>query len=111
LDATGSQGGFKKAKEDTQKLKKKAFEEKWRKGEVIVGKDLERGLKDTKKKAQADSAVPNEDIPSYDKKTKLKKNGGSVCPKCGKIHAAGMGCHLNKSKIKVSCGGSTLKKH
>ena len=35
---------------------------------------------------------------------------GKVCPKCGKVHAAGMGCHLNKSKIKVSCGGSTLKK-
>lgn len=51
----------------------------------------------------------NEERPeSKNSKTKLQKKGGEVCPKCGKIHAAGMGCHL--SKIKVSCSGSTLKK-
>ena len=35
---------------------------------------------------------------------KGKGKGKGIC----QVHAAGMGCHL--SKIKVSCGGSTLKK-
>ena len=47
--------------------------------------------------------------------TPTHEAGGRAMPKGpyvkGKVvHAAGMGCHLNKSKIKVSCGGSTLKK-
>jgi hypothetical protein len=29
---------------------------------------------------------------------KLKKKGGEVCPKCGKIHAAGTGCAVSKLK-------------
>jgi len=48
-DATGSQGGFRKAKEDSEKLKKKSFEDKWKKGQVIVGKDLGRGVDPNKK--------------------------------------------------------------
>lgn len=118
-DATGSQDGFKKAKKDAEKLKKESFENKWKKRQIIVGRDLERGQKDAGPEAKVqDSAVPKEDIPSYDKKkvstkqkgSKIQKKGGEICPKCGKVHAAGLGCHLNKSKIKVSCGGSTLKK-
>ena len=85
-DATGSQGGFKKAKEDAQKLKKKAFEEKWRKGQVIVGKDLDRGV-DPNKKSQDEHGMPDK---NFNK---------------------GIGKNCNGSKIKVSCGGSTLKKH
>lgn len=30
---------------------------------------------------------------------KLKKKGGEVCPKCGKVHAAGMGCAVAKFKM------------
>lgn len=73
-----------KAEED----KKKAFEEKWKKGQIIIGKDIQKGDKPTKK-AQQDSAVPNEDIPSYDRFKKSKKGN------CG---------------IKVSCGGSKVVK-
>jgi hypothetical protein len=28
----------------------------------------------------------------------LKKKGGEVCPKCGKVHAAGLGCAVAKFK-------------
>lgn len=31
---------------------------------------------------------------------KLKKKGGEVCPKCGKVHAAGMGCVVAKFKYR-----------
>ena len=31
---------------------------------------------------------------------KLKKKGGEVCPKCGKVHAAGMGCAVAKFKYR-----------
>jgi hypothetical protein len=30
---------------------------------------------------------------------KLIKKGGEVCPKCGKVHAAGMGCDVAKFKM------------
>ena len=77
-DATGSQGGFRKAKEDSEKLKKKAFEDKWKKGQVVVGKDLQRGQENSGLKAKVqDNAVPKEDIPSYDKKKIKKDCGGS----------------------------------
>lgn len=33
-------------------------------------------------------------------KLKLKKKGGEVCSKCGKIHAAGMGCAVAKFKYR-----------
>lgn len=36
---------------------------------------------------------------------KLKKKGGEVCPKCGKIHAAGMGC---AAKFKMHRQGGNL---
>ena len=39
---------------------------------------------------------------------KLKKKGGEVCPKCGKVHAAGMGCAV--AKFKAKCGAK-MKKH
>lgn len=32
-------------------------------------------------------------------KMKLQKKGGEVCPKCGKVHAAGMGCAVAKFKM------------
>lgn len=31
---------------------------------------------------------------------KLKKKGGEICPKCGKVHAAGMGCAVAKFKYR-----------
>jgi hypothetical protein len=33
-------------------------------------------------------------------KMKLQKKGGEVCPKCGKIHSAGMGCAVAKFKYR-----------
>ena len=40
-------------------------------------------------------------------KIKFQKKGGEVCPKCGKVHAAGMGCDVAKFK-KHQQGGKTL---
>lgn len=57
---------------------KKALERKWKEGEIIVGKDIQRGQKDAGPQAKVqDNAVPNEDIPSHDKKKK-EKCGGKV---------------------------------
>jgi hypothetical protein len=33
-------------------------------------------------------------------KIKKKAEGGKVCPKCGKVHAAGMGCVVAKFKMR-----------
>jgi hypothetical protein len=30
---------------------------------------------------------------------KLQKKGGEVCPKCGKVHSAGIGCAVAKFKM------------
>jgi len=30
---------------------------------------------------------------------KLAKKGDKVCPKCGKVHSAGMGCTVAKFKM------------
>lgn len=38
-------------------------------------------------------------------KMNLKKKGGEVCPKCGKVHSAGMGCAVAKFKQKFQQGG------
>ena len=39
---------------------------------------------------------------------KLKKKGGEICPKCGKIHAAGIGCVVAKFKA-AKCGAKMKK--
>ena len=39
-------------------------------------------------------------------KLKLKKKGGEVCPKCGKVHSAGIGCSVAAFKEKFEKGGS-----
>lgn len=39
---------------------------------------------------------------------KLKKKGGEVCPKCGKVHIAGMGCAV--AKFKAARCGTKMKK-
>ena len=104
-DATGSQGGFRKAKEDSEKLKKKSFEDKWKKGQVIVGKDLGKGV-DPNKKSQDEHGMPDK---KFNKgvhkncggsKLKLAKKGDKVCPKCGKIHSAGIGCTVAKFRMR-----------
>jgi hypothetical protein len=43
-----------------------------------------------------------------DSTLKLKKKGGEVCPKCGKVHAAGMGCAV--AKFKAARCGTKMKK-
>lgn len=46
-----------------------------------------------------------------EKQSKNKRNleKGGKCPKCGKIHAAGMGCVVAKFKQKFEQGGRPLK--
>ena len=102
-DATGSQGGFRKAREDSEKLKKKSFEDKWKKGQVVVGKDLGRGV-NPNRKSQDEHGMPDKNFNKGiykncgGSKLKLQKKGGEVCPKCGKVHAAGTGCTVAKFK-------------
>lgn len=40
---------------------------------------------------------------------KLKKKGGEVCPKCGKVHAAGIGCTVAKFKMHRQGGNIIIK--
>ncbi len=61
----------KKAEEE-----KKKREDKWKKGQIVVGRDIQRGNGGPNTTKQQDSAVPNEDVPSYDKKTKKHFFGG-----------------------------------
>lgn len=98
-DATGSQDGFKKAKKDAERLKKESFENKWKKGQIIVGKDLERGQENAGPKAKVqDSAVPKEDIPSHDKKkVSTKQKGSKLQKKDGKVYSV-------VDKFKAKCG-------
>jgi hypothetical protein len=37
------------------------------------------------------------------------KKGGEVCPKCGKVHSAGIGCAV--AKFKAAKCGTKMKKH
>lgn len=85
-DATGSQGGFKnaqKAKEASKKEdKKKDFENKWKKNQVVVGKDLKKGTNNVTKKER-------EDVTKDKKGSKINKNcGGSAVAKF-KAHRQG----------------------
>ena len=91
-DATGSQGGFRKAqkaKEEAKKEdKKKDFENKWKKNQVVVGKDLKKGNNNVTKKER-------EDVTKDKKGSKINKNcGGSAI-----------------AKFKAARCGSKLKKH
>ena len=124
-DATGSQGGFKNAQEK-KKAKKSSYQTTTpdkngeytdNRGNIIITK---KGMEERQK--QLDSNKNEEGEADPNKKRELRKTptrheaGGRAMPKGpyvkgkSKVHAAGLGCHLNKSKIKVSCGGSTLKK-
>ena len=65
-------------KRKAEEKKKKDLEDKWRRGTIIVGKDIARGQEDSGPRARVqDNAVPNEDIPSHDK-VKKHNNGGSL---------------------------------
>lgn len=44
-------------------------------------------------------------VPDRTKAPYKKEKGGKVCPKCGKVHAAGMGCAIAKSKMYRQGGG------
>lgn len=90
-DATGSQGGFKKAQqaktESQKENKKKAFEAKWKKNQVVVGKDLKKGNNNVTKKER-------EDVTKDACGAKMKKEQGGVV-----------------AKFKAARCGSKLKKH
>lgn len=91
-DATGSQGGFKKAQqaktESQKENKKKAFEAKWKKNQVVVGKDLKKGNNNVTKKEREDVTKD-----ACGAKMKKKEDGGVV------------------AKFKAARCGSKLKKH
>jgi hypothetical protein len=59
-----------------KEAEEKKREEKWRKGQIVIGKDIQRGNGGPNTTKQQDSAVPNEDVPSHDKKAKRHFFGG-----------------------------------
>jgi len=61
-----------------KEAEEKKREEKWRKGQIVIGKDIQRGNGGPNTTKQQDSAVPNEDVPSHDRKAKKHKFGGSL---------------------------------
>ena len=90
-DATGSQGGFKKAQKAKEEAKKednkKSFEAKWKKNQVVVGKDLQKGTNNVTKKER-------QDVTKDACGAKMKKAS------CGAV-----------AKFKAAKCGSKLKKH
>lgn len=50
------------------------------------------------KKASRGTSIDKKQTPSAEtfKKMKKEKDGAKLCPKCGKVHKAGMGCSVNK---------------
>jgi len=61
-----------------KEAEEKKREEKWRKGQIVIGKDIQRGNGGPNTTKQQDSAVPNEDVPSHDRKAKKHQFGGSL---------------------------------
>lgn len=65
-------------------------------------KDMKSKKKDAKNRALKQDLVSSEKNGGNVKKncggTKFIKKGGEICPKCGKIHKAGIGCAVAKFK-------------
>lgn len=88
-DATGSNGGFKKAQESKQSIelknKKKDFETRWEKGHVRVGKDLQKGTNNVSKKEREDvtkdkcgSKIKKHQEGSVIAQFKMRRKGGII---------------------------------
>lgn len=93
-----------KFKSSREKNNKK--EEGWdKRGNYIVSK---KGIAERKKQLNSNKNEEGQADPNKKKipakcggsKMKLQKKGGEVCPKCGKVHAAGMGCAVAKFKMR-----------
>ena len=81
-------------------------------GNIIISKkgiaEREAQLKNNKnEEGKADPNKKKESVKKQeDSKPKLQKKGGEVCPKCGKVHSAGVGCAV--AKFKAHRQGGTL---
>ena len=93
------------------------------KEQVEAAKKQNKELNNKTSKLPQDNAVEKEDIPSYkasiekklkkyekkkcggEMKPKLAKRGEKVCPKCGKVHSAGVGCAVHNFKQAYKQGG------
>ena len=93
LDSLSSQ---KKLTPQGQKEKER-LQNKFKKAPNRKDYEIEEGKKGTKLSKDCGGSA-----------LKLKKKGGEVCPKCGKIHAAGMGCIVAKFKA-AKCGAKMKK--
>lgn len=118
LDLVDSRKGRQQAQAEAKKKREAEAKKKgtYAENTIVIGKDIQRGQKDAGPKAKVqDSAVPNEDIPSYDKKQQkpvkessrkvlspAMKRGGDVKKVCGGSVVA---------KFKAAKCGSKLKKH
>ena len=95
-----------KKKEEENKKR----EEKWRKGQIIVGKDIQRGNGGPDAKVQ-DSAVPKEDVPSHDPKPNTQPKPNKSRSKGGQTSSTAMKCGGSVvEKFKAKCGAK-MKKH
>ena len=93
LDSLSSQ---KKLTPQGQKEKER-LQNKFKKAPNRKDYEIEEGKKGTKLSKDCGGST-----------LKLKKKGGEICPKCGKIHAAGMGCIVAKFKA-AKCGAKMKK--
>lgn len=93
LDSLSSQ---KKLTPQGQKEKER-LQNKFKKAPNKKDYEIEEGKKGTKLSKDCGGST-----------LKLKKKGGEICPKCGKIHAAGMGCIVAKFKA-AKCGAKMKK--
>lgn len=102
-----------KKENPVNKFKESKKKEGWDKnGNYIVSK---KKIEERKKQLNANKTKEETTPPNINKgigkncngsKMKLVKKGGEVCPKCGKVHKAGIGCSVAAFKEKFMNGGS-----
>lgn len=105
---------FKKTiKKNNNSTKEQTYDEKTGKMRLATQAEIEQRKKNRKDASQG----KGEGTPQRKNGGDLKKdcggsklkNGAKVCPKCGKVHSAGMGCAVVKFKA-AKCGAK-MKKH
>lgn len=90
-------GGKPRTKEEQKKINKQSEED-------YFNGTADHTKPGIKPQQQQPSKKKKEDNKSS--KPKLQKKGGEVCPKCGKVHSAGIGCAV--AKFKAHRQGGTL---
>ena len=69
------------------------------KDSILVNKYNDQEVQDTKPGTYKQKNGKTVWVPDRTKAPYKKEKGGKVCPKCGKVHAAGMGCAIAKFKM------------